>query len=156
MFEEKTRIIVEDKYVEMVSVVIDELRECPVQQLQDSMKLSSGNLWDAFVEHMQYEDDELLDSIERAAVLEICQRVVHSLTITELKLMWLVSEGALIWEEEEDFPDIEHMVNDVVDELMSWIEQEAEDPELEISAYEYEDDDENSIYLDDDSDKVRH
>lgn len=155
MFEEKTRIIVEDKYVEMVSVVIDELRECPVQQLQDSMKLSSGNLWDAFVEHMQYEDDEL-DSVERAAVLEICQRVVHSLTITELKLMWLVSEGALIWEEEEDFPDIEHMVNDVVDELMSWIEQEAEDPELEVSAYEYEDDDENNIYLDDDSDKVRH
>ncbi len=148
MFEEKTRMIIEDKYVEMVCTVIDELRAHPMQEdIQDSIKLPANNLWEAFMEHMQHEEREFHAS-NHVAIFNVCQRVVQSLTVIELKLVWLVSEGASIWEE-DNFPDMPHMLNNVVEELMSWIEQEAEDPEFEIGAYEeeYDEDDEESIEI---------
>jgi len=147
MFEEKTRMLIEDKYVEMVCTVIDELRAYPMQNIQNSIKLPANNLWEAFMEHMQHEEEDFHAS-NHVAILDVCQRAVQSLTITELKLLWLVSEGASIWEE-DNFPDMPRMLNNVVEELMSWVEQEAEDPELEINAYEdeYDDDDEEDIEI---------
>lgn len=163
MFEEKTRVMIEDKYVEMVCTIIDELRARPAQNIQDSIQLPFSSLWEAFIDHMQHEedDDENFQSVDHIAILEVCQRTVQELTLTELKLVWLVSEGASIWEEDDDFPDSARMLSDVIEELMSWIEQEAEEPELESSAayelaseFESEEDDERTgIYPED---KTRH
>jgi hypothetical protein len=56
--------------------------------------------------------------------------LVQELSITELRLLWLASEGCVVWEEPSDFPEADQMLRDVADELLSWIEQEAEEPEF--------------------------
>jgi len=51
----------------------------------------------------------------------------------------------LAWQGEDVFPEIEKIAQDVAEELFSWIEQEAEEPEFELDdgfeEEEYDDDD---------------
>ena len=126
MFEERTRLIIQDKYVDLVEQVIDELRDTDAPEELEQANYS--HFWEAFCEQFQ-DDDEQLDAYTDV-ISEACQRMVDSLTLTELKLLWLVSEGCADWVEDDDFPDDEQMQDDVTDELISWVEQEAEEPEL--------------------------
>ncbi len=134
MFEQRTRLIIQDKYMELVGIVIDELRNMPVQQVSDSIDVPFENVWDAFAEPFQHEAEPLYNSYNDV-VSDMCQQLTEQLTLTELQLLWLVSDGALEWEDDDEFPDEEQMLNDVAEELYSWVEQEAEEPEL---ADEYE------------------
>jgi len=131
MFEIKTRQIVQEKYIELVGQIIDELRNIAIHSLPDSGNIPFETVWDAFVAHFQHSDELPTYNIYSDIIVDICQEMVETLTLTELKLLWLVSEGCLEWDESEDFPDVERMLEDVAEELISWIEQEAEEPELE-------------------------
>lgn len=145
MFEERVRQIIEERYIELVSIVVDELKALPVQNLQDNNSLDTyfGNMWEIFVEQVQRDDD--IPYHTTTVINNICQQTVQPLTLTELKLLWLLSDGCLEWDD-DDFPDVDQMFDDVTEELISWVEQEAEEPEL-LEDFEDEDDDE---YLDDD------
>ncbi len=132
MFEIKTRQIVQEKYIELVGQIIDELRNISIHSLPDSVGIPFETVWDAFVAHFQPTNEDLPPyNIYSDIIVDICQEFVETLTLTELKLLWLVSEGCLEWDESEEFPDVERMLDDVAEELISWIEQEAEEPELE-------------------------
>lgn len=130
MFEEKVRLIIQKKYVELVNMVIEELKVVPLYDPQNSSDRSFNNAWEAFVHQLQAEDNSSyytsLHGIE-----EICQQKVQTLSLTELKLLWLISDGCLEWDDTQDFPEIEQMLDEVSEELLSWVEQEAEEPEFE-------------------------
>jgi hypothetical protein len=145
MFEDRVRYIIEEKFVDLVGNVIDELRNLPIQSLQENTHSPFDNVWDSFVDQLQQEDDDSNDSVFTNAIMGICQQSVETLSFTELKLLWLITEGCLAWQGEEVFPEIEKIAQDVVEELFSWIEQEAEEPEFELDdeyeEAEYEEDD---------------
>ncbi len=161
MFEDRVRYIIEEKFVELVGNVIDELRNLPIQSLQENTHSSFDNVWESFVEQLQQDDESPDYAAFTTAIMGICQQAVETLSFTELKLLWLITEGCLAWQEEEVFPEIEKIARDVAEELFSWIEQEAEEPEFEgDEAYEeteYEMDDgeefeEDAEYEDEDND----
>lgn len=144
MFEEKVRFIIQEKYIELVNTVIDELKGLPVQNIQDNNDNVFDSVWEAFVNQLQEEDSGPYHAYTHV-IENICQQVTQSLTLTELKLLWLVSGGYSNWEEESDFPDVERMLDEVTEELLSWVEQEAEDAEFEEEG-EYDDDDDDDYY----------
>lgn len=145
MFEDRVRYIIEEKFVELVGNVIDELRNLPIQSLQENTHSPFDNVWDSFVDQLQQEDDPPDYPIFTNAIMGICQQSIALLSFTELKLLWLITEGCLAWEEAEVFPEIEKIARDVAEELFSWIEQEAEEPEFEMDEgyeeTEYEEED---------------
>ncbi|OUD12491.1 hypothetical protein [Thioflexithrix psekupsensis] len=134
MFEERTRLIIEEKYIELVAIVVAKLREMPVNAVLDSIEPRHTTVWEAFAAQfgINRDDDEDEDMYEiyGEVVAGVCEDTVEQqLTLTELQLLWLVSEAASIWEEDE-FPDEVQMLSEVAEELLSWVEQEAEEPEL--------------------------
>lgn len=136
MFEQRTRLIIQEKYMELVGEVIDVLRTMQAHADADTKATHSfDTLWAAFSEQFQQPEDPL-DNAYTEIVADICQQTVEQqLTLTELQLLWLVSDGALAWTEEETLPDEEQMIDEVTEELLSWVEQEAEEPELETGTY---------------------
>ncbi|OQW92691.1 MAG: hypothetical protein BWK79_14155 [Beggiatoa sp. IS2] len=139
MFEDKTRIIIEDKYMELVGRVIEQLKNLPLQNLQGAQPhrdTSFANVWEAFAEELQRIEDNNFYHSFLGVITNTCQQVVQELTTTELRLLWLVSDGCLEWDEETDFPSTEQMVEEVAEELFSWVEQEAEDPQFEQDSEE--------------------
>lgn len=138
MFEDRVRYIIEEKFVELVGNVIDELRNLPIQSLQENTHSSFDNVWESFVEQLQQDDESPDYATFTNAIMGICQQAVETLSFTELKLLWLITEGCLSWQEEDVFPDIEKIAKDVAEELFSWIEQEAEEPEFELDQEGYE------------------
>lgn len=131
MFEEKIRFIIQEKYIDLVSLVIDELKNLPVASLTNALETTSmpfDNVWDAFAS-LSTRWDEVLDYACSQTISDICCQTVQTLTLTELKLLWVISEGAIEWGS-ESFPEVEQMIEEVTDELFSWVEQEAEEPEL--------------------------
>jgi hypothetical protein len=169
MFEGRVRLIIQEKYIDLVGSVIEKLKDLPMQNIQD-FDIKHDNVWDGFVELVQQEDNEdnVLYPIYADVITEVCQQALAPLTLTELELLWLISDGCLEWDETEEFPEVERMVDDVTEELLSWIEQEAEEPEFEDSigeedVYEenilpYEEDYEDDFYVENDDDihKTRH
>lgn len=140
MFEEKVRLIIQEKYVELVNMVIEELKIVPIHNLQNSTEVPFNHVWEAFVHQLQGEDNTSYYTYLHV-IEEICQQKVQTLLLTELKLLWLISDGCLEWDETQDFPEIEQMLDEVSEELLSWVEQEAEEPEFEED--EYDEDDES-------------
>lgn len=132
MFEDRVRYIIEEKFVELVGNVIDELRNLPIQSLQENTHSPFDNVWDSFVDRLQQEDELPDYHVFTNAIMGICQQSIGTLSFTELKLLWLITEGCLAWQEDEVFPEIEKIARDVAEELFSWIEQEAEEPEFEL------------------------
>jgi hypothetical protein len=145
MFEDRVRYIIEEKFVDLVGNVIDELRNLPIQSLQENTHSPFDNVWDSYVDQLQQEDDNPDHTAFTNAIMGICQQSVETLSFTELKLLWLITEGCLAWQGEDVFPEIEKIAQDVAEELFSWIEQEAEEPEFELDdgfeEEEYDDDD---------------
>ena len=152
MFEEKTRFIIQEKYVELVGIVIDELQALPIQNIQDNINTPFENVWEAFVNQLQSEDNTF---VYAHVIEDVCQQVVQTLTLTEAKLLWLISEGSNEWEGEEEFPEVEQLIDEVAEELFSWVEQEAEEPEFEENDYD-EDEDSEVEYYDEDASQTRH
>jgi len=169
MFEGRVRLIIQEKYIDLVGSVIEKLKNLPMQNIQD-VEIEHDNVWDGFVELVQQEnnEDSMLYPIYADVITGICQQALESLTLTELELLWLISDGCLEWNEVEEFPEVERMTDDVTEELLSWIEQEAEEPEFEDSMNEedvyeddivpYEEDYEDDFYTEneDDVNKTRH
>lgn len=132
MFEERTRLIIQEKYVELVNYVIDTLKSTSVKKIQEKLETRYENVWDAFIYQVETDDSDAIYYVFISFINEICVRTVETLALTELKLLWLISDGCLEWEEETtDFPEVDQMLDDVAEELLSWVEQEAEEPELE-------------------------
>jgi hypothetical protein len=134
MFEERTRLIIEEKYIQLVAIVIIKLREMPVNAVLDSIEPCYATVWEAFAAQFRMirdeDDDDSMYEMYSDIVAEMCEETIEQeLTLTELQLLWLVSEAASIWEEDE-FPDEVQMLSEVAEELLSWVEQEAEEPEL--------------------------
>lgn len=154
MFEDKTRIIIEDKYIEMVSRVIEQLKSLPLQNLQGTRShrdTSFANIWEAFAEESQRIEDNSFYHSFLGVITDACRQVAQELTLTELRLLWLVSDGCLEWDEETDFPSHEQMAEEVAEELFSWVEQEAEDPQ-----FEQEEEDEEMYDTPESTSKTRH
>jgi len=129
MFEEKVRLLIQDKYVALVNLVIDELKTLPIN-LQNHVDVPFDNMWEAFVNQLRQEDNTFYYTY-LPVVEKVCQQKVQILSLTELKLLWLISDGCLEWDATEDFPELEQMLEEVAEELLSWVEQEAEEPEFE-------------------------
>ena len=87
-------------------------------------------------------------------IANICQQIAQTLTLTELKLLWLISGGYLKWDDDNEFPASEQMLDEVAEELFSWVEQEAEGSEFEED--EYDDDEDNEVYYQTDPDQTKH
>ncbi|ALG66801.1 hypothetical protein [Beggiatoa leptomitoformis] len=151
MFEHRTRQIIQEKYLELVRQAVDVLKAIPTKQLQD-VGSAYDNVWEAFTQEVQREDAVHFSSL----ITDVCRQMVQTLTITELQLLWLLSDGCFDWDDEDEFPEIEQIVIDVMDELSSWIEQEAEEPELEEDFDDDDDDFEVEYYEEDDSHKRKH
>ncbi|EIJ43822.1 hypothetical protein BegalDRAFT_2994 [Beggiatoa alba B18LD] len=155
MFENRTRLIIQEKYLELVRQAVDVLKAIPTTQLQD-IGSTYDNVWEAFTQEVQREEDAIYFS---GLITDVCRQMVQTLSITELQLLWLISDGCFDWDDDEEFPEIEQMVTDVTDELSSWVEQEAEEPELEEDFYDDEEDDEDfevEYYEEDHSHKRKH
>jgi len=124
---EKIRLIIEDKYTELTRTVIEALKGT----MTESEGVASASVWNAFAELVQ---DEAEDTDYDDLISEYCLDLMEDLSPIELKLLWLGSGGCLDWEEEgqeADFPDTERIQQDVLEELFSWIEQNAADDELD-------------------------
>ncbi len=152
MFEEKARLLIQEKYIDLVSEIIETLRELPLKNLQDIIHPPFDTVWEVFVNYVQ-NDDEALSTLHRDVIIDVCQQAIAPVTLTEIRLLWLGSDGYINWGEKEDFPEIEQMFEDIMGEVWSWIEQEAEEPEFDedldeygelevFEAYEFEEDDE--------------
>ncbi|MDD2815738.1 MAG: hypothetical protein PHP00_08370 [Thiotrichaceae bacterium] len=158
MFEERVRIIIQEKFEELVDTAIDELKALNMEDVQNRLeegcKLDTHfeNFWAAFVEELQQGAESMLYHTFIELIDDMCLQLIQELSITELKLMWLTSDGCLSWEEPAEFPEIEQMARDVSDELLSWIEQEAEEPEFASE----EDEGENNFDLHEGEPKYLH
>ncbi len=129
MFEEKVRRIIQEKYIGLVNVVVENLKTLPITD--HGGEVPFANVWEAFAHELQHENSALYYQYLNA-VESICQHCVQHLTLTELKLLWLISDGNLEWDETvETFPEPNKMREGVTEELLSWVEQEAEEPEFE-------------------------
>lgn len=137
MFEEKVRLIIQEKYVELVNLVIEELKMVPIHNLQNSPDILFNNVWEAFAHQLQGENNTSYYTYLHV-IEEVCQQKVQTLSLIEIKLLWLISDGCLEWDETQDFPEIEQMLDEVSEELLSWVEQEAEEPEFEEEEYDEE------------------
>lgn len=149
MFEERARLIIQDKYVELMGNIIDKLKELSLSSIADDVPTTAldtdfDNLWDVFVEQVQRDEDTELYRACSDLINDLCHQSVEPLTIMELHFLWLTSEACNEWvDETEEFPQTRVLVDDVSEELMSWIEQEAEDPELsEADDLHYDDNEE--------------
>ncbi len=138
MFEEKIRLIIEDKYAELVNLTIEKLKALPIHHLPHQVNRSFPNIWEAFAHQLQHEDNALYYTYLNV-VETICYQQAQQLTKTELKLLWLISDGCLEWDDAADFPAIEAMLEAVAEELLSWVEQEAEEPQLEHHCQHFDD-----------------
>lgn len=135
MFEERVRIIIQEKFEELVDTAIDELKTLTMEDVQK--RLDEGctleethfeNFWAAFIEELQQGAESMLYHTFVDLIDDLCLQLIQELSMTELKLLWLTSDGCLSWEDPAEFPEINQMARDVSDELLSWIEQEAEEP----------------------------
>jgi len=154
MVEEKIKFIIQEKYIELVNKVIDELKALPLQNIQDNPDMPFDNVWEAFVCQLQEEVEDLSYPAYEHVIVNICQQITQTMTLTELKLLWLISGGYLKWDDDNEFPGIEQMIDEVAEELFSWVEQEAEDSEFEED--EYDDDEENEFDYQTDPNQTKH
>lgn len=137
MFDGKVRQIIQEKYIELVGIVIDQTKTMSMQDIETEIDTAFSNVWEAFVNEMQIEESGLYYSL-CDTVRQISEHVVQRLTITEVKMLWLISDACLDWDENDDFPSDDKMLSDIAEELFSWVEQEAEQPEFEDEEYEAE------------------
>ncbi len=135
MFDGKVRQIIQEKYIELVGIVIDQTKTMSMQDIETEIDTAFSNVWEAFVNEMQIEESSLYYSL-CDTVRHISEHAVQKLTITEVKMLWLISDACLDWDENDDFPSDDKMLSDIAEELFSWVEQEAEQPEFEDEEYE--------------------
>ncbi len=134
---EKVRVIIEDKYAELTSQVIEILKQISLEIEDEEGKETTLGLWEDFVDLMQ--NDQELEYTEHDDTIEdACRQCLADLSRMEIKLLWLGSGGSLEWDgesEEPDFPPRDKLLEDVVDELFSWVEQKAVDDDLEVETH---------------------
>lgn len=140
---EKIKAIIEEKYAELTSEIIAELRGMdPLGDSEDGNE-EFDSAWELFAAQSQ-NDEETLDENYEQLIDELCLAQIDSLSDTELKLLWLGSGGYVDWHDEDPlvFPGEEQMVDEVLEEMYSWIEQKAADLDLEDGMDDDELDDE--------------
>jgi hypothetical protein len=149
--EDQVRILIEEKYTELAGAAVAELKRTAPPCANPGGE-EYANAWEEFSAYAQEEPEEFYPEYEE--LLEsVGKELVERLTLTELRLLWCGSGGLLEWEGGEeglDFPSIEQMRNDVLEETLSWVEEAAMDED----AYEEEYLDEDEMEESDDIDAV--
>ena len=140
---EKVKAIIEEKYSELTSEVIAELMRLAPDAVSADDETDFANAWDVFASQAQ-NGEGLHDDNYEQLVDDLCLAQIDTLSDTELKLLWLGSGGYVEWHSEDPllFPSEEQMVDEVLEEMYSWIEQKAEDLDLEdalLDDEEYDD-----------------
>ncbi|TVY09072.1 hypothetical protein [Paenibacillus cremeus] len=131
MNRKQISLIINDKYsgyVMQVKAKIENLDKSFMQSGDDS---PLNNVWEEFVVQIQGEESIFFEAYEDT-IRAICEKVLNSLTESELRLLWLETDGYFDYDEDELFPTEDVLLEGIEQELYSRLCALAADEEIEF------------------------
>jgi len=122
--------IIEAKYQEYAQDVIQQVRGLGRECRQSGDDSGLKDVWEEFKSQVQGQESAFFH-LYQETIRDICGLVARKLSEAEFRLLWLLSD-AYTDREEEGFPALPELTEDVVEELYSTVVSMAMDEEIEI------------------------
>lgn len=135
MKNSEVEAIISERYAQLVSEIADRVKRLPDSCKQSGDDSEFPDVWEEFKYEIQ-EEQSVLFNLYEDHIQGLCDGLTEALLPTEIKVLWLGSDGYLDWVE-DGFPDLSQLHQDVSRELYSRVCGRATDEPLHPSVQDY-------------------